>query len=72
MFDPLNSDFDITYILRHHNGSWEKVPVVAEAEQGVGMLLCCKMAVASKLQVKVGLTCLALLSNVTSGGYRIV
>lgn len=55
LFDPLNSDFDITYILRHNSGSWEKVGVQATAEQGAGMLLCYKMVASNKLQVKVGI-----------------
>ena len=53
LFDPLNNDFDITYLLKHNNGSWEKFPVQGTAEQGVGMLLCYKMAATDKVQVKV-------------------
>lgn len=58
LFDTLNSDFDITYILRHNSGSWDKVPVHGNAEQGVGMLLNYKMLSSDKLQVKVsGVVC---------------
>lgn len=53
LFDPLNNDFDITYLLRHNSGSWEKFPVQATAEQGVGMFLCYKMSATEKVQVKV-------------------
>ena len=53
MFDTLNSDFYITYVLKHISGSWEKVPVHGQAEQGVGMLLDYKMLPSDKLQVKV-------------------
>lgn len=53
LFDSLNTDFDITYILRHNNGSWDKVPVHGSAEEGAGMLLNYKILPADKLQVKV-------------------
>ena len=53
LLDTLNNDFDITYILKHNSGSWEKVSTHGCAEQGVGMLLNYKMLPADKLQVKV-------------------
>lgn len=53
LFDSLNSDFDLTYVLRGNSGSWEKLPAQATAEQGVGTLLNYKMLSTEKLQVKV-------------------
>lgn len=53
LFDTLNNDFDITYILKHNSGSWEKVPVQGSAEEGIGSLLNYKMLPSDKLQVKV-------------------
>lgn len=53
LFDSLNSDFDITYILMRNNESWEKVPIHASAEQGVASLLNYKMLASDQLQVKV-------------------
>ncbi len=55
LFDPLNSDFDITYILKLNSESWEKVPIQATAEQGIASLLNYKMLASDKLQVKVSL-----------------
>lgn len=53
LFDSLNTDFHITYILKLNSESWEKVPVQATADQGVASLLNYKMAASDKLQVKV-------------------
>ena len=57
LFDSLNTDFDITYILMLNNeSSWEKVPIQAMAEQGVASLLNYKMLASDQLQVKVSVT----------------
>ena len=54
LFDSLNTDFDITYILMLNNeSSWEKVPIQATADQGVASLLNYKMLASDQLQVKV-------------------
>lgn len=61
LFDPLNNDFDITYVLKHDSGSWEKVPIQAgTTEQSAGVLLSYKMVAYDKLQVKVNIMLLSL------------
>ena len=60
LFDPLNSDFDITHVVKPNNGggSLEKVAIQATAQQGIGFLLCHKMLPSDKLHVKVHLSTL--------------